>query len=250
MHDDFATRASGIGALAEPARRALYDFVVAAGEPVSREQAADGVGVPLHTAKFHLDRLVAEGLLEVEFRRLTGRTGPGAGRPAKLYQRSARQVSVSLPERRYDLAGEILASAVDRAMSGQAPVDAAVRQAAEEAGRRAGATAVADRAEAGKSGPAAPEDEAAAESEAGRTTRVLAAHGYEPRTRGDQIVLANCPFDQLVHEHTRLVCGLNECFVSGMLDGLGCAGLHAALDPEPGLCCVKVRHGRPDAPRG
>lgn len=226
MSDDFATRVSGIGALAEPARRALYEFVAASAAPVSREQAADGVGVPLHTAKFHLDRLVAEGLLEVEFRRLTGRTGPGAGRPAKLYRRSPRQVSVSLPERRYDLAGEILATAVDRAMAGQAPVDAAVREAAEQAGRRAGAAAVSGPAETGE-----PE----------RTTRVLAAHGYEPRARGEDIVLANCPFDALVHEHTRLVCGLNECFVSGMLDGLGCTGLHAALDPEPGLCCVKIR---------
>ena len=249
MPDDFATRVSGIGALAEPARRALYDFVVAAAEPVSREQAADGVGVPLHSAKFHLDRLVAEGLLEVEFRRLTGRTGPGAGRPAKLYRRSARQVSVSLPERRYDLAGEILASAVDQAMSGRASVDAAVREAAEEAGRRAGAAAV---PEPGESGSPELESESAApelESEAGRTTRMLAAHGYEPRPRGDQIVLANCPFDALVHEHTRLVCGLNECFVSGMLDGLGCTGLHAALDPEPGLCCVKVRPGGSHPPR-
>jgi len=225
--DDFATRVSGIGALAEPARRALYEFVAASAEPVSREQAADGVGVPLHTAKFHLDRLVAGGLLEVEFRRLTGRTGPGAGRPSKLYRRSGRQVSVSLPERRYDLAGEILATAVDQAMAGHAPVDATVRDTAHEAGRRAGAAATSE-----------PEP---AESETVRTTRVLAAHGYEPRARGDEIVLANCPFDALVHAHTSLVCGLNECFLSGMLDGLGCPGLHAALDPEPGLCCVKVR---------
>ncbi|HET7356027.1 MAG TPA: helix-turn-helix domain-containing protein [Nocardioidaceae bacterium] len=255
MPDDFATRVSGIGALAEPARRALYEFVVGSAEPVSRERAADGVGVPLHSAKFHLDRLVAEGLLEVEFRRLTGRTGPGAGRPAKLYRRSARQLSVSLPERRYDLAGEILATAVDRARSGQVSVDAAVRGAAEEAGRRAGCAAASGPAEASEPDAPAPEPEPEApvrepaaeapvpvpESEAGRTTRALAAHGYEPRSRGDQIVLANCPFDALVTEHTSLVCGLNECFVSGLLDGLGCTGLHAALDPEPGLCCVKIR---------
>ena len=243
--DDFATRVSGIGALAEPARRALYEFVATSAEPVSRERAADGVGVPLHTAKFHLDRLVAEGLLEVEFRRLTGRTGPGAGRPAKLYRRSARQVSVSLPERRYDLAGEILATAVDRAMAGEVPVHAAVRAAAEEAGRRAGAAAVETPESAAAQSQAAQSE--TLESEAGRTTRVLAAHGYEPRPRGAEIVLANCPFDALVHQHTRLVCGLNECFVSGLLDGLDCAGLHAALDPEPGLCCVKIRPRPSDA---
>ena len=227
MPDDFATRVSGIGALAEPARRALYDFVVAAAEPVSREQAADGVGVPLHSAKFHLDRLVAEGLLEVEFRRLTGRTGPGAGRPSKLYRRARRQVTVSLPDRRYDLAGEILASAVDRAGAERVPVDLAVREAAEQAGRRAGSAA----------------------GSAGDCSRVLAAHGYEPRSRGEEILLGNCPFDALVREHTRLVCGLNQCFIGGVLDGLGCGELEAVLDPEPGLCCVKVRP-RPSASPG
>src|SRR5215211_6815059 len=99
---------AGIAALAEPLRRDLFDFVVGAGTAVSREQAAEGVGVPVHTAKFHLDRLVEGGLLEVEFRRLTGRTGPGAGRPSKLYRRTDRELSVSLPERHYDLLSRIL----------------------------------------------------------------------------------------------------------------------------------------------
>ncbi len=222
MSEDFAARA--IGALAEPARRALYDFVVGRPGPVGREAAADGVGVPLHTAKFHLDRLVEEGLLEVEYRRLTGRTGPGAGRPAKLYRRAERQFSVSLPERRYDLAGQILAAAVDRAGGESTPVDVAVRDAAEAAGRDAGESW-------GQTDAAAVV----------RTTGALAAHGYHPRVRDQDIVLGNCPFDALVREHTSLVCGLNECFIGGVLVGLGCEGLGARLDPEPGLCCVKIR---------
>ena len=126
MTDRLSEQAASIGALAEPVRRALYVFVVAQRDPVSREQAAEGVDVPLHTAKFHLDKLVDEGLLEVEFRRLTGRTGPGAGRPSKLYRRSARELSVSLPERRYDVVGRILAAGVDRAVGGDVEVRAAV----------------------------------------------------------------------------------------------------------------------------
>ena len=81
---DLAATVEGIGALAEPVRRALYDFVVASRGLVGREEAAEAVGVPVHTAKFHLDRLADDGLLDVEFQRRTGRTGPGAGRPAKL----------------------------------------------------------------------------------------------------------------------------------------------------------------------
>jgi predicted ArsR family transcriptional regulator len=220
VRDELSVQASGIGALAEPVRRDLYGYVVAQADPVSREQAAEGVGVPLHTAKFHLDKLVDSGLLAVEFRRLTGRTGPGAGRPSKLYRRGDRELSVSLPQRRYDLAGRILAAAVDRAAAEQVPVDAAVRDAARAEGRRAAEQAG---------------DEGLAE--------VLETHGYEPRRRDDEMVLANCPFDALVREHTALVCGLNEQFLTGVLDELDGAGWQACLDPEPGLCCVKLRPG-------
>ncbi|MEP6817521.1 MAG: helix-turn-helix domain-containing protein [Marmoricola sp.] len=214
---------AGIGALVEPARRALYQYVVAQPEPVGREQAADAMGIPVHSAKFHLDRLVDEGLLEVEFRRLTGRTGPGAGRPAKLYRRSATEFSVSLPERRYDLAGQILASAVDRSMRDGVPVSTVVRDVALESGRDLGTRS--------------PREKAEQE----RTAEVLSTQGYEPRVSDAEIVLANCPFDALAREHTELVCGLNVAFVQGVLDGLGCAGLEACLDPSPELCCVRVR---------
>ena len=121
------------GALADPVRRELYRWVVAQAEPVSRDQAAAGAGVPRHTAKFHLDRLVADGLLETEFRRLTGRRGPGAGRPAKLYRRSARQLSLTLPPRQYELAAQIMAAALDGGGNPEA-----LHTAAAEVGRQAG----------------------------------------------------------------------------------------------------------------
>ncbi|HEX7744207.1 MAG TPA: helix-turn-helix domain-containing protein, partial [Micromonosporaceae bacterium] len=97
MSDELAEQVAGVGALMEPARRALYLYVAAQPDAVSREQAANAVDLPLHSVKFHLDRLLEEGLLEVEFRRVSGRTGPGAGRPSKLYRRSSRQLLVSLP---------------------------------------------------------------------------------------------------------------------------------------------------------
>src|SRR6476661_2902690 len=123
MDDEgFASRVAGVAVLAEPLRLDLYRYVVAQPEPVSREQAAEGVGVPRHTAKFHLDRLVEEGLLDTEFQRLSGRRGPGAGRPAKLYRRSGRELSVTLPARRYDLAGQLLAQAIDDSTRDGTPV--------------------------------------------------------------------------------------------------------------------------------
>lgn len=228
MDEELETRIAGLGVLVEPARRALYLYVASEPEPVSREQAATACDLPLHSAKFHLDRLVAEGLLEVSFRRLTGRTGPGAGRTAKLYQRADREVAVSLPERRYDLVGDILAEAIDRTGNDGTRVPAAVVEVAEERGR-----AMAD---AGVVAPGTDQE---------RTAEVLARHGYEPRCSEHGVCLTNCPFDRLAKEHTELVCSMNLALVGGLLDGLGCDSLEAVLDPQPGLCCVKAHPRQP-----
>lgn len=228
--ESFGRRVSRVAALSDPVRRALYRFVAAQPGSVSREQAAAGVEVPPHTARHHLDRLVEEGLLVTEFRRLTGRTGPGAGRPAKLYRRTDAELSVSVPPRSYDLAGDVLAAAVERSLGGE-PLERAVHDAAAEAGRgTAGRT----------------ERSARRLSPLRRLARALAPHGYEPRVERDPeaetdtLVLANCPFDRLATDHTRLICGMNLAFVSAVADGLGCAGVRPQLDPQPGRCCVRV----------
>lgn len=224
---DLADQAAGIGALAEPVRRALYQYVVAQQDAVGREQAADAVEVAVHVAKFHLDRLVDDGLLDVEFRRLSGRTGPGAGRPSKLYRRSATEWSVSLPDRRYDLVGHILATGVERASREDLALDVALDESALAEGVQVGATAAVSNARVDEGWDRLP--------------GVLAAQGYEPRLEDGTILLANCPFDALAKQHTDLVCRLNRSFVQGVADGLGCADAEACLEPEPGLCCVKTR---------
>jgi predicted ArsR family transcriptional regulator len=225
--EDLQAQVASIGALAEPTRLALYRCVAGASAPVSREQAAAAVDLPLHSVKFHLDRLVEEGLLEVEYRRLTGRTGPGAGRPSKLYRRAERQVSVSLPERRYDLAGQVLASAVDRSAREGTPITEAMQQVAHATGSRL----------AGEQTPSRRPSRAVATSS---LVGVLGKHGYEPRLVDDDVCLTNCPFDRLAAEHTDLVCGMNLALVDGVLDGLHIERMKARLEPQPGFCCVKV----------
>jgi predicted ArsR family transcriptional regulator len=220
-----------VGALAEPIRRSLYRHVAGEPEPVSREQAAAALALPLHTVKFHLDRLVEAGLLEVEFRRLSGRTGPGAGRPSKLYRRSAVEVSVSLPERRYDVAGEVLAGAVDRSLAEGVPVAELLPAVAREVGRRIGAEYA---EEVGGAGDGGHGDGLA------RTGEVLDRYGYEPVVLDDELCLANCPFDRLAAQHTQLVCGMNHDLIEGVLDGAGVEGLGARLVPHAGFCCVRV----------
>jgi predicted ArsR family transcriptional regulator len=216
---------SAVAALDEPTRRQLYDYVVQQPEPVSRDEAAAACDLPRTTAAFHLDRLVSEKLLDVVYERRTGRTGPGAGRPAKLYRRSDQHVAVSLPQRRYELAGRLLSGALEHAeRSGDSP-RAALDQRAYQLGTELGEAARA----------------AAGNSDARDTAlRVLGSHGFEPRLDGGRITLANCPFHALAQEYTDLVCGMNLSLLDGLLDGLGATCLTARLDPTPPFCCVHL----------
>lgn len=224
---------SAVGSLADPVRRGLYDYVAHESEPVSREAAAEATGVAASKAKFHLERLVAEGLLETEYRRLNGRTGPGAGRPAKLYRRAAAEFQVSLPERRYDLMGDILATAIERTAAGD-DLTQAVSDAAHNAG-----VITARTLRATTQLHTTPEHTESSSLES--LSHTLAQVGYEPETVDDVVRLRNCPFDLLSKEHSGVVCGVNRDYVQGMLDEIGCTGVCACLEPSDGYCCVTAR---------
>ncbi|GAA4893265.1 putative ArsR family transcriptional regulator [Stackebrandtia albiflava] len=221
---------SAVAVLAEPTRRALYDFVARQTSPVSRDEAAAAVGVPRNTAAFHLDRLADEGLLTVDHERRTGRSGPGAGRPAKLYRRSSQQITVTLPERRYALIGELLAAAVEEAERTGESARAVLDRRAEELGNRLGH-------EARRARPAGSGDDP--------VVAALEDNGFEPRVAGDSIVLGNCPFHDMARRHPALVCGMNLRLVEGMLDGLAVSGVGAALAPGPDRCCVRLERAEP-----
>ena len=218
-----------VAALAEPTRRALYELVAASTEAVGRDDAAAASGISRELAAFHLDRLVEAGLLQTEFRRRSGRTGPGAGRPAKLYRRAGRDIAVSLPARRYERAADLMASALQRLPRGSG-IEAAARTARErgtsigsEARRRAGGRLGRTRARAA-------------------LLDVLRGAGYEPDVEADGTVcLRNCPYDALVADHRDVTCGMNLAWAEGVIDGLRAPGVRAELAPEPGRCCVVLR---------
>jgi len=222
-----------VASLGDPVRRALYRFVTASAEPVTRDEAAAGVGVERHVAKFHLDRLVRDGLLVFEYRRPVGRGGPGAGRPAKRYRRGEAEIDVTLPGRRYQLAGELLVEAVAAADRDKQPIGEAVRAVATDAGRAAGSEA---RKVLGRRPRAADLTSTAIE--------LLSDHGYEPCAEGGDIVLANCPFHALADRDAELVCGMNLAFLEGVVDGLGAAALRARLAPGESRCCVRLERSR------
>jgi predicted ArsR family transcriptional regulator len=228
---DLDRRIAGIAALDQPLRRELYRLLGETEGWMSRDEAAAALGVPRSVAAFHLDKLADAGVVEVSFARTTGRQGPGAGRPSKLYRAAGDEVAASVPDRHYDLAGSLLATAIVESTRTGSPVEECLRAAAQAAGRTIGveAHAAVDVVPPDRDPHAAIVD-------------VLAQHGYEPEqdTEGE-IALANCPFHRLAEGHRALVCGMNLDFLDGLLDGIGPDDrLAARLDPAPGYCCVRI----------
>jgi predicted ArsR family transcriptional regulator len=218
---------AAIAALDDDVRRALYEFVRAAGEPVSREAAAAGVGISRKLAAFHLDKLVDIGLLTSGFRATPRRVG----RAPRLYEPSDVDVAVRVPERSPDLLADILVEALTAHGGEERGTDAALRV-ARARGAAAGAHAR-TRTRAGRIGA----------ERAGTLTRaVLAEHGFEPYEERDALRLRNCPFHPLAEREPEFICGLNCEYLRGVIDGIGAAGrLSAELAPRAGECCVEIR---------
>jgi predicted ArsR family transcriptional regulator len=217
------TDLASLSSLDDPVRRRLYEVVCERAEPVGRDEAANAAGVGRALAVYHLDKLVEAGLLTASYQRPPGRTGPGAGRPAKLYMRSDREFAVTVPPREYELAARLLVQAVEADAGGNS------RAALLEAARRLGAEL------GGRFRPRVADlDEA------------LAGHGYEPRRGEDGVIrLRNCPFHQLAEHHREVVCGMNLGLIEGILAGLGAEGLRPVLDPQRGHCCVAIGADQP-----
>jgi predicted ArsR family transcriptional regulator len=214
-----------LAVLAEPVRRRLYLHVVGQPESVSRDDAALAVGIGRPLAAHHLDRLVQAGLLTAEYRRISGRSGPGAGRPSKLYRRANREVRASLPQRRYEVAAELMATALERPSHGLETLEDVAHRYGEslgaEAKRRAGPRA----------GRAKRRD---------AVLSVLSDAGYLPATRDGEVRLLNCPFHDLAERHRLVTCDMNRSMLRGVLDGAGLPDVEARLDPQPGTCCVAI----------
>jgi predicted ArsR family transcriptional regulator len=246
------TDLAAVSSLDDPVRGSLYEFVSGCTRPVGRDEAAAAIGIGRALAVYHLDKLVQAGLLSVTYQRPAGRGGPGAGRPAKLYTRSGREFSVSVPAREYELAARLLVQAVGADQTGQsrAALDGAARQLGTQLGasHRAGAPPAPPAPDlrgepappdppAGSAGPATPDTGPRRDLAA-----VLQQHGFEPFDAPDGAMrLRNCPFHQLAQQDRSTVCGMNLALIDGMITGLGRCGLHPELDPQPGNCCVAIR---------
>lgn len=216
---------AAVALLAEPVRARLYDYVRDRHEPVGRDEAASHAGISVKLAAFHLDRMADAGLLDVDYQRLSGRAGPGAGRPAKVYRVSARRFSISLPPTGYAMAASIMASALARDHPGE-DGRSAVEQVAFELGHRLG-TEIREQFRTKRARRVAVE-------------RNLAQLGFEPQQRSCELVLCNCIFADLAASHREMVCSMNSALVGGLLEGAQLPSLGVAAGPSDETCCVRI----------
>jgi predicted ArsR family transcriptional regulator len=216
-----------VAQLDEPNRRRLYDLVSRASEPVGRDEAGTALGITRELAAFHLDRLVEAGLLSAEYRRRNGRSGPGAGRTAKLYRRSHGDVTVTIPARHYERAAGVMAEALEdlgkRGLAALQPI--ARERGREEASRMVGTSEIA----ASDGGPEV------------QLVDALGRAGYEPEVASDGVIrLRNCPYDALVEEHRDLTCGMSVAWAEGLAEAIA-APVAVEFVPATGRCCVVFR---------
>lgn len=236
---------ASLSSLDDPVRRRLYEVVTRQAGPVGRDEAASAAGVGRALAVYHLDKLVESGLLTASYQRPVGRSGPGAGRPAKLYARAEREFAVTVPPREYELAARLLVQVIEADPSGRSRT--ALREAAHRLGTELGSRFRPDAADPGSARRELSDQDAARQNAARRDVEsVLVQQGYEP-SRGDDgvIRLRNCPFHRLAERHRDVVCGMNLALVEGLVAGLEANGWHPALDPWPGHCCVAIGGDRP-----
>src|SRR4051794_30073726 len=201
-----------LSSLGDATRRRVYSVVAAAPAALTRDEVATAAGIGRTLAAYHLDRLAAEGLLTVTRERRSGRSGPGAGRPAKLYARSDRELAVSVPPRDYHVAARLLADAAAADATGE------TRQALAEAAARLGRELA---------------------TEGGDLETVLRERGYEPYEDEPGVQrLRNCPFHAVAQRQPEVVCDMNLALLEGLVEG---RDVTASLEPGPGRCCVALR---------
>lgn len=212
----WARRIAAVASLGDENRRRLFGFIAASSRPVGRDEAAAALEIPRSTASFHLDRMVQDGVLAVEFRKLGGKAGPGSGRPAKMYRPAQPEVGASVPDRNYDLAGELMATAIERSSAAGEPVREVLLATSYAKGL------------------------AMAEG-SGSLEEFLSAEGYMPNPDGDGgFALENCPFHRLADGHTEVVCAMNGAFLCGAAAGCGVEESRIAGNTTPGQCCARV----------
>lgn len=193
--------------LGDPTRRGIYIAVREAPEPATASQIADLFSIHPNVARHHLDRLAEDGYLEITRKRPPGKSGPGAGRPAKCYTATTKEIELHFPARRYDLLSELLVRVIEHIDPGNLSEIAAM------VGREYGKE-IAD--EIGVP------DESGFDMAVSAVARAMTGMGFTTDSDADtrRLLTSHCPFAATAAKHPEVVCSLDRGIVSGLMEGL------------------------------
>ncbi|HEY5651427.1 MAG TPA: helix-turn-helix domain-containing protein [Acidimicrobiia bacterium] len=216
-------------ALGDPTRRAVYIAIRESPEPMNAADIAALFDIHPNVARHHLDKLAGDGYLDVAHRRPNGRSGPGAGRPAKYYTVSAKQIDVHFPTHRHDVLSDMLVRIIDRI----APDN--IKEVAEEVGAEVG------RELAGEIGSP---DDTGYEGAVRAVVRAMTGIGFgvSSDVAGQRLLMSHCPFGETAAAHPDVVCSLDRGMVAGLMGSLEHACdpvIHPAAD-SPDDCITEV----------
>ncbi|WP_225826635.1 helix-turn-helix transcriptional regulator [Streptomyces naphthomycinicus] len=211
-----------------PRRREVLDVLRTARSPLGVAEAAERMGLHPNTVRFHLDALVADGLVE---RRAEAPSGPG--RPRTVY--AVRPGMDRGGARDYRLLARMLLSRWAAADPAEA------RAEARETGRAWGRFLME---------PLPPYEPATPERSAAKLLTLLDGLGFAPSPEGGgasggpprRIRLRHCPFLELAEERGGLVCSLHLGLMQGALAELGAPLTATGLEPfaEPDSCVAHL----------
>lgn len=159
--------------------------------PVTADEVAAAQRIHRNVARGRLERLAEAGLLIRSFERRTGRTGPGAGRPAKTYRVAPELSAIEFPARRYEQLIGVLVDALPERTRHER-----LHQVGIAFGRDLARAARLRSAKAFRSAP-------------GRVCAALGSLGYQAsvaEVSGERAVIttATCPLRPLVRRHPAL----------------------------------------------
>jgi len=215
--------------LGDATRRGIYITVRESVESVTAGQIAELFDIHTNVARHHLDRLVTDGYLQVTTKRSNERRGPGAGRPAKHYETTGKEISVQFPARRYDLLTELLARIVRRL----APDTAA--SIAEDVGREYGRELAAQ--------VGLPQD-AGFDTAVVAVAKAMMGVGFDTKANTtDRVIITRfCPFGEAAAKHPDIVCKLDQGIVAGLLESANTDGVPVVTPhaEDEGSCLTEL----------
>ena len=193
--------------LGDPTRRSIYLTVRESADPVTAAQIAAEFDIHANVARHHLDRLADEGYLEITRKRPEGKNGPGAGRPAKCYTSTDKEIELQFPARRYDLLADLLIRVVQKLEPERAPEIAA------EVGREYGMELA---------GTLQLPDAASFDSVLAVVQQAMVDVGFavDTNTGNRQLLMSHCPFGRTAFDHPEVVCSLDRGIVNGLMEAL------------------------------